>query len=245
MKSKLLILAASTLTASAATVTFDTATVITNVSILDAPYSAGYAFVSAMNVGESTARTITTPGGATIPLAASNNLGNVDIPAAASTVSGFYNGGNQSGDTNLFPGDTGNAEFNAVLRGNTWHNNGSDDLRPLTLRLGGLTVGQTYAVYLFTADARSTDRSQAYWDGFSSPTFSGNSSVSFTQNSATVVKGTFTADAGYQDIFIQETDNLGNDDTHLSAYTLYAVPEPGTAMLAAAAGLLAFARRRR
>ncbi len=56
---------------------------------------------------------------------------------------------------------------------------------------------------------------------------------------------TFTADAVYQDIFIQETDAIGNDDTNLSGFTLYAIPEPSIALLLTGAGLLIGFRRSR
>ena len=142
-------------------------------------------------------------------------------------------------------GALGDAQFDAVLDSGAWHNNGSDAVRPMTLRIGNLIVGQTYLVSLFSADARTTDRNQAYWDTFSAGTFSGGTSGSFSQNPGTMTMFTFTADAAFQDVFIQETDNIGNDDTNLAAFTLYAVPEPSSAVLVGGMGLLALLRRRR
>lgn len=247
MKLPMFLLVAASLDASAATVLFGTATTFSSSSVLDTPYAAGYNFVSAMNIGDS-AKTVSTPGGASIAFAAGTgaaDLGDVDIPAASSGVTGYYNG-NAQWNAGIFAGGTGSTAFDDVLRGNAWHTNGSDNTRPLTLRLTGLTIGETYSVYLYSVDVRagSAGRAQAYWDGFSTPSFTGNTSGSFSQNAASVVTGTFTADAAFQDIFVQETDGVGNDDTHLSAYTLYSIPEPSSAALVLGVGLMAMARRR-
>lgn len=252
MKSKLSPLAwlgamAATMTSAfAATVSFGPATTFTDATVLDNPYNAGYTFVSAMNIGD-VAKTFNTPGGTSITFDAGNGaaaLGDADMPAAASGTTGFYNGGTQW-NFGIFPGTTGIVQFDDILRGNTWHNNGSDATRPLALRLTGLTIGQVYSVYLYSADARQNDRSQAYWSDFNGGTFSGGTSGSFSQTGPTVVQGIFTADAAYQDIFVQETDGIGNDDTHLAAFTLYQVPEPSSALLLTGACLLVgFSRRR-
>ena len=105
----------------------------------------------------------------------------------------------------------------------------------------------TYLVSLFSVDQRagSAGRSQAYWDTFSAGVFSGGTSGSFSENTPIMTMFTFTADANFQDIFIEETDNIGNADTNLSAFTLYAVPEPSSTALAAGAAMLALLRRRR
>ena len=230
----------------AATVAFGSAQGFSNASVLDTPYEAGYTFVSAMNIGD-IGKSFTTPGGNSIAFAAGQGaavLGNADMPAGAGGSTGFYNGGTQW-NFGIFPGTTGIVQFDDVLRGNTWHNNSSDATRPLALRLSGLSIGETYVVYLYSADARQNDRSQAYWSGFSGGTFSGGTSGSFPQTGPAVVSGTFTADALYQDIFVQETDGIGNDDTHLAAFTLYQVPEPSSALLLAGTCLLfGFCRRR-
>ncbi len=239
---------ATVTSAAAATVAFGPASTFSSASVLDTPYTAGYTFVSAMNIGD-TGKTFTTLGGNSITFAAGTgaaDLGDVNMPAAASGTTGYYNGNGQW-SASIFSGGTGITAFDDILRGNAWHTNASDSAQPLTLRLTGLTIGETYAVYLYSVDARagSAGRAQAYWDGFSSPNFTGNTSGSFSQNSATVVQGTFTANAAYQDVFVQETDGVGNDDTHLAAYTLYTIPEPSSALLLTGACLLfGFSRRR-
>lgn len=239
---------ATVASAPAASVVFGPASTFSSASVLDTPYTAGYTFVSAMNVGD-TGKTFNTPGGNSITFSAGTgaaDLGDVDMPAAASGTTGYYNG-NAQWNASIFAGGTGITAFDDILRGNAWHTNGSDSTRPLTLRLTGLTLGETYSVYLYSVDARagSAGRAQAYWDGFSTPNFTGNTSGSFSQNSAMVVQGTFTADAAYQDVFVQETDGVGNDDTHLAAFTLYQIPEPSSALLMTGACLLfGFSRRR-
>lgn len=244
----LAIIAATAISAHAATVVFDPATTFSSASVLDTPYVAGYTYVSAMNVGDS-AKTFNTPGGTSITFAAGTgaaDLGDTNMPTVASATTGYYNGSAQW-NFGSFPGTTGITAFDDILRGNAWHTNSSDATQPLTLRLTGLTIGETYAVYLYSVDARagSAGRAQAYWDGFSSPSFTGNTSGSFAQDSAQMVQGMFTADAAFQDVFIQETDGVGNDDTHLAAFTLYSIPEPSSAFLLTGAGLLIGFRRNR
>ena len=227
----------------AALITFSGPVDASNSSVLDV-YAASD-LVQAANIGTG-AQTVTTAGGQTINFTAMTTaLGNVDVPVAIpSETTGTYNGSFQN-EPNCFTGTTDSTAWTAVLQGNAWHNNASDAARPLTLHLAGLTSGQEYAVVLFTADARQTDRSQAYWSGFSGGTFSGGTSGSFSQTSAFAVTGTFEADATSQDIFIQETDGIDNADTTLSAYTLYAVPEPATLGLVGLFGAgLFFVRRR-
>jgi len=248
MKLPLLLCLATAFKAGAATVSFGSATMFSSASVLDTPYLSGYNFVSAMNIGDS-AKTFNTLGGTSITFAAGTgaaDLGDVDIPTASSAVTGYYNGNGQW-NASIYAGGTGITAFDDILRGNAWHTNGSDATRPLTLRLTGLTIGETYALYLYSVDVRagSAGRAQAYWDGFSTPNFGGGTSGSFSQNAATYVTGTFTADAAYQDIFVQETDGVGNDDTHLSAFTLYTIPEPSSAVLIAGFGLISLVRRRR
>ncbi len=211
----------------AATVTFDTPVIATNTAVLDIQFNTPTAvFVEAGNVGDSSSKTFTTAGGNDITfMAMQNSLGNVDMPAAPSSTSGYYNGGSQW-NASIFTNATDVTEWTDTLRGNAWHNNASDAARPLTLRLGNLAVGQPYSVSLFAVDQRTGDslaRAQRYAGGFSSGTFTNGLSDSFSTTNAIMVIGTFTADATYQDIFIQEADGIGNDDTTLAAYALFKV----------------------
>ena len=209
----------------AADITFSTPTDATNTSVLDTPWAAGGILVEAANIG-SDAQSFTTAGGQSISFVVATELTLEDMPAATpAATSGFYNGYTQN-TADCFPGTTDVAEWTTCLQGNTWHTWHRDDSTgPLTLHLANLTVGQIYSVSLFSADARSTDRDQAYWSNYATGgNFSGGTSGSFSQNPATMVIGTFVAGDTYQDIFIQETDGNGGDDTTLAAYTLYAMP---------------------
>lgn len=244
MRASLILLAATAVHARAATLAFVSNSTVTSDSALDAPLvlHPTATLAQAVTLGGS-AQTVATTGGQTISFALLSTATNADMPAAASGSTAMYNAGFQSNGT-LFAGTTGDTQFDAVLDSGAWHNNGSDAIRPLTLRIGNLIVGQTYLVSLFSADARSSDRSQAYWGAFGG-TFSGGTSGSFSQNPGTMTMFTFTADAAFQDIFVEETDNIGNADTNLAAFTLYAVPEPSGSALAAGAGMLLLLRRRR
>jgi hypothetical protein len=221
----------------AALITFSGPVDATNTSVLDTEWQAGGTFVQGVTYC-SGAKTFTTAGGQNITLASNNtNLGNADMPAVTpSETSGFYNAGDQwlwlgNGSYDL-------VEWRDAMYGNLYHNNASDAARPLTLHLAGLTIGQAYAVQLYSVDGRFTDRTQAYWSSFSAGVFSGGTSGSFSQNPAYKVTGNFIADAAYQDIFVQATDTNGNSDTTLAVYTLYAVPEPTTMLLLGLGGLL-------
>jgi hypothetical protein len=234
----LMVIAVMVAPTQAALVTFSGPVDASNTSSLDTEWLAGGTFVEGVTYG-SGGKTFTTAGGQNITLAGDSgtNLGDADMPAVTpSLTSGFYNAGTQwvwngTADTDVL-------EWTDALKGNLWHNNGSDDARPLTLHLANLTIGQQYAISLFSADARFTDRNQAYWSSFSEGVFSSGTSGSFSQNPAYKVTGTFIADSAYQDIFIQATDTVGNADTTLAVYTLYAVPEPATMVLLGLGGLL-------
>lgn len=244
VRNTLLALATGTACLEAATISHISNTTITSDAALDQPEAlfAGATLEQAVTYGGS-AQTVNTTGGQTIPFALGTLDAEEDIPAPSSSSTVLYNGAGQSSN-DLFPGSTGDTQFDSVLRSNAWHNNASDAVQPLALRVAGLTVGQEYLVSLFSADARSADRSQAYWDTFDSGTFSGGTSGSFSQNPATMSMLTFTADAEFQDIYIQETDGIDGDDTHLSGFTLHAVPEP-TAPVLLAGGLMLLGLRRR
>ncbi len=249
-KKRVLLVASAAMIASthAAIISFSSTYDAGDKANLDIQYNAGGSLVEAGNIGDGTSHTVATPGGQSIVFTAiPSSLGDADMPAAASSTSGFYNGGSQWNASIFSSGTSGDGQWDDTLRGNAWHNNGSDATRPLTLRLGNLTIGQEYSVSLFAVDQRTGDsqtRTQAYWSDFSSG-FSGGSSASFSTTNAVMVMGTFTADAVYQDIFVQATDAVGNADTSLAAYSLYAIPEPATIGLIGVfgAGML-FVRRR-
>ncbi len=239
-------LAACTVGINAATISHISNTTITSDAVLDQPLVLfpGATFEQAATFGGS-AQTVNTPGGQAITFALGATDNDENMPAAPSSSTTIYNGVGQGPNNALFPGTTGDTQFDTVLRTNAWHNDGSDAVQPLGLRVAGLTIGQDYVISLFSADARQADRDQAYWDTFSAGTFSGGTSGSFSQTSATMSMFTFTADAGFQDIFVQATDIVGNADTHLAGFTLYSVPEPTTSALAAGGLLLLGLRRRR
>ena len=232
LSKKELILLAATISMSvsvrAAEIEFSEPVLVTDTSVLDVELdNADYTYIEGVTYG-SGEKTIVTVGGNTITLAGDSGtgLGSVDMPAETpNATSGYYNAGTQW-NTSLLPTDTDVQEWTDALRGNLWHNNASDDARPLTLHLAGLTIGKAYSVQLYSTDARSTNREQAYWGSFSEGIFSGGSSASISQNPAYKVTGTFVADAAYQDIFLQETDGIDNDDTTLAVYTLYGTPFP-------------------
>ena len=249
MRTSLALLAFSVASSQAATLAFVSNTTITSDSALDAALvlHPTATLAQAVNYG-SGAQTVETTGGQTIAFTSGGVTGTANMPAAPSVVTTVYNAGTQPASANLLqPGTTGDTQFDAVLDGGAWHNKTSDATQPMALRIGSLTIGETYLVSLFSVDQRaaSSGRSQAYWDTFSGGAFSGVTSGSFSQNTPTMTMFTFTADAEFQDIFIEETDNLGNADTNLAAFTLYAIPEPSSAALTGGLGLLALLRRRR
>lgn len=247
MRTSLALLALSAVTSHAATLAFVSNTTITSDSDLDAPLvlHPTATLSQAVNYG-SGAQTVNTTGGQTIAFTSGGLTATANMPAAPSAITTVYNAGGQNSNL-LQPGSTGDAQFDAVLDGGAWHNKTADTTQPMTLRIGSLTVGQTYLVSLFSVDQRATSagRSQAYWDTFNAGVFSGGTSGGFSQNTPIMTMFTFTADAAFQDIFIEETDNVGNADTNLSAFTLYAIPEPSSAALVGGVGLLALLRRRR
>jgi hypothetical protein len=232
----------------AATLTFQTpVTSLSDTSVLDIPLSLTDAtLVQAFNFGSGTgsgAQSVVT-GSQTIDFLA----GTTSAAAPSGSATTLFQVGTQGGVL-LSPATTGNTQFDNVLMSDGWHNT-PDDGTPIVLQLGGLTIGQSYVISIFSADGRagSADRTQQYWDTFSGGVFSGNSSDSFSENTNTAVLATFTADATTQSIYVQATDVVGNADTTISGFTLYsytAVPEPTTyALLLGGVGVVALARRR-
>lgn len=216
----------------AATLTFQTpVTSIGDTTVLDTPLSLTNAtLVQAFNFGSgvgSGAQTVVTAQ-QTINFLA----GTTSTQAPSGTNTTLFQVGVQGGIP-LSPISTGNTQFDSVLESDGWHNTNTD-ATPIVLQIGGLTIGQSYVVSIFSADARTSDRTQQYWDTFSGGTFSGNSSASFSEHDSTAVLATFTAGATTQSIYVHATDTVGNADTTVSGFTLYsytAVPEPATMAL--------------
>lgn len=241
-----LALAASTslaVTASASSVTFLNSVAITDTSSLDAPLGfTGATLIEALNFGwPPTDHSVSTLGGQTINFTGVNPTWG----EPGDNSSQLYRAGGES-NASLFTGSTGSAAFDGILQSQGWCNTGSS-ASPSGIRMGGLTAGNLYVVQLLASDMRSgsAGRTQQYFD---TQNFSGNSSDSFSVQTASYVLAYFTADAGgYQDIFIKDTRGAGWDTT-FAGYTLYsvsAVPEPTSFSLLAAAGAMLLMRRRK
>jgi hypothetical protein len=222
----------------AASVSFQTPATFTDTSVLDAPLSlSGFTsvtLVQAQNFGGN-AQTVTTPGSQTLNFANApeNNA------APSGTVSAVFYGGSET-NANLFAGNTGSAAFDAVLDSQSWATQQAGGNRQ-TVRIGGLTIGQTYLVQLFFSDQRTGNGGRTQF--LADATSGGNTSAEFSTASATSVIGSFSASAITQDIFIfPGLRTSAPNDTTVAAFTLYsatAVPEP--ASFASVAGILALA----
>ena len=221
----------------AASVSFQTPTTFTTTSVLDAPLSvSGYTnitLVQAQNFGGN-AQTVTTPASQTINFAnAPENSGG----PASGTVSAVFYGGSET-NANLFAGNTGSAAFDAVLDSQSWATQQAGGNRQ-TVRIGGLTIGQTYIVQLLFSDQRTGNGGRTQF--LADATSGGNTSATFSTASATSLLASFSATAVTQDIFLfPGVGTSAPNDTTVAAFTLYsatAVPEP--ASFASVAGLLA------
>lgn len=223
-------------TTQAATVSFQTPTSVTDTSVLDLPLSlAGYTSVSlvqAQNFGDSAIKTVSTPASQTIVFANAPESG----AAPSGTSSGVFFGGSEW-NAGLFSGGTDSVQFDDLLRGQSWATSQPGNRQ--TVRIGDLTIGQTYIFQMFFSDQRGGNggRTQFISDSLSG----GSSSAEFSTGSAIAVIGSFSADAIFQDIFIFPgmTTSAPNDST-VSAFTLYsATPIPEPSSFAGVLGLFA------
>ncbi len=222
--------------AHAASVSFQSPTSVLDTSVLDLPLSlAGYTdatLVQAQNFGDGAIKTVSTPAAQTIVFA--------DAPESGSgptgTSSGVFFGGSEW-NAGLFAGGTGSIQFDDLLRGQSWAN--GQPANRQTVRIGDLTIGQTYIFQMFFSDQRGGNggRTQFISDSLSG----GSSSVEFSTGSAIAMIGSFSADAVFQDIFIFPglTSTAPNDST-VAAFTLYsATPIPEPSSFAGVLGLFA------
>ena len=211
----------------AASVSFQAPTPFSTTSVLDAPLSlSGYtniALVQAQNFGDSAIKTVSTPASQTIVFADAPESGS----APSGTSSGVFYGGSEW-NAGLFSGGTGSIQFDDLLRGQSWAT--SQPSNRQTVRIGDLTIGQTYIFQMFFSDQRSGNggRTQFLADAIGG----GNLSAEFSTASATSVIGTFSATGVTQDIFIfPGLSTSAPNDTTVAAFTLYsatAIPEPAS-----------------
>jgi PEP-CTERM motif len=224
--------------ANAASVSFSNSVVIGTAAALDAPTNAYSGAVLAQAVNFGTAGQMVDTGSQMISFV----QGTINGGAPAGMTTSMFRAGSEN-NADLFPGDTGDAGLNAILRSQAWAN-GGNAASPEILRIGDLTPGQAYVAQLLASDGRtgSADRTQRYND---TADYSGNQSDSFSVQMPTYVLASFTADAsGYQDIFIQDT-RVSGWDTTFAGFQLHSVPEPTSLMLFAVGAAAILARRKR
>ncbi len=192
--------------------------------------------VDARNFGGS-AQSVTTTGAQTIHFA--------DTPAdgdhgPSGTVSGVFFGWGEKNPA-LFAGSTGStgsAGFDAVLQSQAWGPSQRLGNRQ-TVRIGSLTIGQTYIVQLLFSDMRTGNERRTQF--LADATSGGNRSTEFSTASATSVVATFTADAVSQDVFIfPGLSSSSPNDSTISGLTLYSAtaipaPEPAPASISTCA----------
>lgn len=232
--------------ARAASVTFLAPTTFTDTSVLDLPLSlpgyTGQTYVQGQNFGDNNSKTVVTAGGQSLFITDSSEFNS----APTGTASAVFWGGTEWNGA-LFAGDTGSIQFNDILDGQSWAT--SQPANRQTVRIGGLTVGQTYIVQLFFSDQRggSAGRTQYVADALTG----GNSSAEFSPFSPTSLVGVFSASDVVQDVYIfPGLSSTAPNDTTVAAFTLYsatAIPEPSACVAcvgAVALGAIALRRRR-
>jgi hypothetical protein len=184
------------------------------------------------------------PGGVGAPMADANAL-----------TPGFIRSGTTSygeSSNDFYQGPS--VELNVLLDGLTW--GGTRDFQ-----LAGLTLGQKYLVQVFSTDDRSTQANRVLDIDSSWTTPNGSRQIenvdytaggSWTDpaNRSKIFTGTFTADAGTQQVLAALIDPPGTGDgagqIDLNAIQLRVVPEPMTpSLLAMLFGVLGIFRRRR
>lgn len=239
-----LILGASQVQASS--IHFLAPTTFSTTAVLDLPLAVpgytGQTYVQGQNFGDNNSKTVVTAGGQSLFINDSSEFNS----APTGTASAVFWGATEW-NPSLFAGDTGSIPFNDILDGQSWAT--SQPTNRQTVRIGGLTVGQTYIVQLFFADQRggSAGRTQYASDAITG----GSSSAEFSPSSPTSLIGIFSAGDVFQDVFLFPglTSSAPNDTT-VAAFTLYsatAIPEPSTSAAcvgALALGVVALRRRR-
>ena len=118
------------------------------------------------------------------------------------SVAAISQGGDTMGSAS-FSGNTGNANFNAVLRQSTFAGSTST----MVIDLYNLTVGQQYSVQLFALDDRGAYAGNSA--SFQDPNDPINVSIPFKMGDIAYVVGTFTASA--PTMSVQENINTAGD----------------------------------
>jgi hypothetical protein len=167
--------------------------------------------------------------------------GAISGPVTANSAGGGYSTGN-------FTGNTGNANFNAVLNGALFTGSGVGAGSLATI--SGLTLGQTYTIQLFALDDRigganptiqqRTARFQDTVDG------SGNNTATITFGLNQYALGTFVASGATQS-FWEQGINSNNVIWNAAVVRLLPVPEPSAITLACFGlmGLVRMVRKQR